>query len=101
MALSSVEEEIFKSISELMTPKVREYAKSLFMDSRLTLSIYSQPFRKPKGWDEALSKFKEHHPFIPSIIRKLGPDKISFFSELNGTEDDIERMAIWAKNLEV
>ena len=93
---------ILSQINEaLESPKLRKYLMSLFIDTRMQIKDISyQIYREPKGFEKAVNTVKLYHESFPREIRKTYPDLYRLSVEIEDTEDDIERTAIWAAYLD-
>ncbi len=87
--------------SKLTSKLLRRYLISLFIDTRLASPVLSeQIYVEPEGFMEALNEIKKYHLEFPKEIRKSYPNLYSLSVKIEKTNDDIERLAIWALYLD-
>lgn len=88
--------ELFDILEGALTPEVKEFAKSLFFDTRITQDIYTQILKEPKGVDQAIAIFKQYSPMAGRVIRNERPDLVDLAQDMDSVLDPLERIALWA-----
>jgi heterodisulfide reductase subunit A-like polyferredoxin len=74
----------------------KEFAKSMFIDSRLTQDIIKHTIKEPPELDKSLTLMLKYKDTISLIIRKERPDLVQLAIALDQSQDMLERVAIWA-----
>ena len=83
-------------INESLTTEIKEYAKSLFFDTRISQPIGDHILEEPPGFFDAVAVFKKYHDMLPKSLKHERPELHTLALHLEDTDDDIERIAIWA-----
>ncbi len=94
--MNSQTEKIVQEIEASLSPKLRTWVGSLFIDTRLTQDVLVQSLREPAGFQTALLVFEKYHGVLGKVARDQFPAKYETALALEATEDNIERMAIWS-----
>jgi hypothetical protein len=79
-----------------LSTRQKEFAKSMFVESRLQQDIYKAIYRQPSGMLDKINLFDKYKDQLGNIIRMERPDLIDLAIQIELTEDSLERIAIWA-----
>lgn len=84
------------SIDAAIPLRHKEFAKSMFIDSRLTQDVWKHSLKEPPGMDNSLAVMAKYIDNIGQVIRKERPDLIQLATAISASVDMMERIAIWA-----
>lgn len=84
------------TIDEALSSRQKEFAKSMFVDSRLTQDLYMTRLREPANMNEAIALMEKYRDNLGAVIRTERPDLVSLAIAIDNTDDMLERVAIWA-----
>ncbi len=84
------------TINSSLTTRQKEFAMSMFVDSRLTQDLFMTRKREPSNMDEALALMEKYRDNLGAVVRTERPDLITLAIALENTDDMLERVAIWA-----
>jgi hypothetical protein len=87
---------VTESIDAAIPLRHKEFAKSMFIDSRVTQDIWGHSLREPAGMDKSLLVMAQYKDNIGQVVRKERPDLIQLATAISATVDMMERIAIWA-----
>jgi hypothetical protein len=88
--------QVCKTIDAALPARHKEFAKAMFIDSRLTQPILKHTIREPAGMDESMALMLKYKDNIGIIIRKERPDLVSLAGAISASPDMLERIAIWS-----
>ena len=83
-------------INSALSTRQKEFAKSMFVDTRLTQDLYKSIVREPASMDEAIALMEKYRDNLGAIVRTERPDLVTLAIALDNTDDMLERVAIWA-----
>lgn len=87
---------ITNELEAVLTKTQKEFAKSMFIDTRLTQPLFSHIIREPAGLQDSLDRFDQYKFSLGNVIRKERPDLSSLAKDIDETQDTLERIALWA-----
>lgn len=90
-----------EKLRKLLTPKTRAFLKSLYLDTRIKQPLNVQILREPKEVKEAVELIKNNKEEFPLAVRFLRSDTYNTFIKIQNTNDDLERLALWADYLDL
>lgn len=82
-------------LEQSLTSRQKEFAQSMFIESRLFQDLYKGVTREPANMQQAIDLFASYHDQLGNIIRTERPDLIELASQIEDTPDDLERISIW------
>lgn len=85
-------------LNNLLTEEIENYCMSMYVDTRLKLSLYDQHIEEPFGLQKAIIFVSNNNSLLASLIKKDGIDKNNTNTDLSNIIDPYRFIALYALN---